>query len=156
MKYESNILEIPVDKAKSAIDLADWFESNKIHQKKHPSLALPLKEEVPVILMMGLVVVIAMALTLLEEKGKLKVKKKKGITSPEDFLDLIKNSKTESSVEKLIESRYDLDLILNMPSHGSIVSEPLSKYGLDDAFGIWKNKSDTLSKVREEQWGKRK
>jgi hypothetical protein len=156
MSYESNILEIPVDKAKNANDLAKWFELNKIHQKKHPSLSLPVKEEFPVIFIMGLVVVIAMALTLLEEKGKLKAKKKEGNKSSEDFLDLIKNSKTESSVEKLIESRYDLDLILHTPHHGSVVSEPASKYTLDDVFGIWKNKKNSLDKVREEQWGKRK
>lgn len=155
MKNVPDILEIPVDKAKSVGDLADWFEANELHRKKHPSLTLPVTKELPVMAVIALFVMVGMALIVLEDKGILKVRTKKK-HSKEDFLDLINTSKTEGKLEELIEARYDLDLILHAESTSSIVSEPAAEYGLSDAFGIWKNKKDTLSKVRETQWGKRK
>lgn len=155
MKNVPDILEIPVDKAKSVGDLADWFEANELHHKKHPSLTLPVTKELPVMAIMALFVMVGMALIVLEDKGILKVKAKKK-RSKEDFLDLINTSKTEEKLEELIETRYGLDLILGNGSISSAVSEPATEYGLSDAFGIWKNKKDTLAKVRETQWGKRK
>ena len=157
MSYEPNILEIPVDKAKNADDLVKWFESNKIYQKKHPALSLPVKNEFPAMIIISVIVMIGTALLILEQKGKLKVKKSVAkSTTPDDFLSLITKSKTEKNIEELIEARYDLDLIVNTSHYGSVVSEPETKYTLDDVFGIWKNKKNTLDKVREEQWGKRK
>ena len=155
MKHAPHILEIPVDKAKSVDDLADWFEANELHRKKHPSLTLPVTKELPVMAIMGLFVMVGMALVVLEDKGILKVRTKKK-RSKEDFLDLINTSKTEETLEELIEARYDLDLIVDTGTATSSVSEPSVGYGLSDAFGIWKNKKDTLAQVRDTQWGKRK
>ena len=108
VKNVPHILEIPVDKAKSVGDPADWFEANKLHRRKHLSLALPVTKELPVMAIMGLFVMVGMALVVLEDKGILKVKTKKN-RSKEDFLDLINKSKSEERLRfnGLIQAYHD-------------------------------------------------
>jgi hypothetical protein len=158
VKNAYNILEIPVDESRNVNDLVKWFEQKKIHEKDHPLLSLSVKEEHSKIGVLGIVLVVVMALIALEEKGKLKAKRSpSGKSSPDDFLHLITKSETESKMEELLEARYNLDLILHIPHHGSsYASEPKVSYNLNDVFGIWKDQKVDLNTVRKEQWGKRK
>ncbi len=156
MKSDSNILEIPIDKTKNVNDLARWLEQKKVHKKDHPSLSLSVSQEFPQMVVLSIVILVGMALIILEEKGKLKVNRSLSEGSSDDFLHLITKSQTERKIEKLIESRYNLDLVLHAPHHGSYVSEPQQSYNLNDVFGIWKNQKMNLDNIREQQWGKRK
>jgi hypothetical protein len=155
VRTSSNIFEIPVDETKDVDDLVGWFESKELYKKKHPVISIPDYDKFPLIFIVGFIITVGMALIILEEKGKLKAKGAESKRKPKDFLDLLKNSKTEKKIERLIENRYDVDLILT-PHHGPVVSEPSAEYKLNDVFGMWKGKKGNLNKVREEQWGKRK
>lgn len=155
--YNDDVLEIPIEKTKNVNDLVRWFENKKVYEKKHPAVSLKVQEELPHMLIIGAFLLIGMALLVLEEKGKLKAKTKKLRNgSTRKFLSAIQNSKSENTIERLIESRYNIDIIWHSSQQSPSVMETKSEYTLDDVFGIWKNKKNSLDKVREEQWGKRK
>jgi hypothetical protein len=156
MSSAIDILEIPVNKTRDVDDLVKWFEKKKVYEKAHPTITLPEEEKFPEMVLLGLVLVIGMALLILEEKGKLKVKASASKKTPKDFLTLLKNSKTESAIEKHIECRYNLDLKFRVPYRRNMAVSRAEEYSLNDVFGIWKGKKINLDKVREEQWGKRK
>jgi hypothetical protein len=156
MSHSTDILEIPIAKTKNVDDLVKWFEQKKVYEKKHPSIAVTENEKISAMAIVALAMFIGLALIALEEKGKLKAKSSAPKKSIKDFFKLIQGSKNESTIEKHIEARYDIDLMLNTSHYVSTVSEPSAKYNLNDAFGIWKNKKISLDKVREEQWGRKR
>lgn len=151
MRSASNILEIPIDETKSVNDLVKWFEKVKVYEKKHPKVMIPEQEKMPVFVMISVFFIVGMALIVLEEKGKLNAKKTAPDKTPVDFLNHLKKIKSEEKISQLIETRYDLDIVLK-----SKYSAPTKKeYNLDHVFGIWKNKKISLDKLREEQWGRK-
>jgi len=151
-----DILEVPLTETRDVNDLARWFEKNKVHEKTNPTIKISEKEESPMIYIVGLILVIGMALIKLEENGKLKSHSKGNKKSTNNFLNLLKDSSSEKSLEKLIESRYNLRLMLRSSIHKTVEKPESKEYSLDDVFGIWKDKKNSLDKVRDQQWGKRK
>ncbi|MCW3084304.1 MAG: hypothetical protein JWP12_1670 [Bacteroidetes bacterium] len=154
MSAENVILEIPVSKTKDVNDLVKWFEKEKVYEKKHPTIAME-KDDLPALVVLGFFVIIGMALMILEEKGKWKIKSSDSDKSVDDFRERLVKSRDENSMEKLIEKRYDINLLI-IPHHGSLSQQSKVKNSLDGVFGLWKGKNKNLNKVREEQWERRK
>src|SRR5690606_17785501 len=96
-----------------------WLEKKNFHEISHPIIKIQEEDKSPSLYLTGLFLVIGMAFLILEEKGKLKVRSEKKEKSPNDFLILLKNSKSENSLEKLIESRYNVDISVQ-PSYKHI------------------------------------
>lgn len=153
MNLAADILEIPITSTKDVKELVTWLDRNKLHLKQNPALLLKNDETKSSILLVGVLLILGLALVVLEEKGKLKAKETK--ISTDDFRRQITSSPTEKGIEKLIESRYNVDLVIKK-NRPSIKPESSKKYTLNDAFGIWKNKSVSLQNIREEQWRRKK
>jgi hypothetical protein len=150
------ILELPVSETKDVNDLVKWFEKKKVYEINHPIIKIPEEDNSPALYLVGLFLVIGMALLILEEKGKLKVQPEKLKNSPNDFLILLKNSKTENSLEKLIENRYNIDISIKSSNYQKVKHAHPQEYSLNDIFGIWKGRKRNLENDRQEQWGRKK
>jgi hypothetical protein len=152
-----DILELPVSETKDVNDLVKWLEKNKIHEISHPIIKIPEEDNSPALYLVGLFLVIGKALLILEEKGKLKVQPDKEKNSANDFWILMKNSKSENSLEKLIENRYNLDISIRASDDQKRKHKTSQEYSLNDIFGIWKgSRGRNLDKERQEQWGRKK
>jgi hypothetical protein len=156
MGSSADILELPISETKDVNDLVKWFEKKRVYEINHPIIKIPQREDSSTLYLVGLFLVIGMALLILEEKGKLKVHSKKIEKSPNDFLVLLKNSKSEISLEKLIEKRYNMDISIQSSKLTRVKHSNPEEYSLDDIFGIWKGGNRSLDKERQEQWGRRK
>lgn len=156
MGSNSGVLELPVSETKNINDLANWFEKKKVYEINHPVIKIPEKDNSSALYLVGLFLVIGMALLILEEKGKLKVHSKKKERSPNDFMELLKNSKSENALEKLIEDRYNLDISVQSSKYSKETHSKSEEYSLNDIFGIWKNRKISLEENRQEQWGRKK
>ena len=101
MNASAEILEIPVSKTRDVNEFVKWFELKKVYKKKHPSISLEGHEQFPALVVFGLALLVGMALIILEERGKLKTKTSAIKKSPKDFLEQLKNSSNEKSIEQL-------------------------------------------------------
>lgn len=156
MNSSAGILELPVSKTKDVNELVKWFEKKKVHEIKHPILQIPQNDNSSALYFVGLFLVIGMALLRLEEKGKLKAHFEKNDNSPTDFLIRLKNSKSENSLEKLIEKRYNIEISIQTSKFSKVKHNNQEEYSLNDIFGIWKNRKINLEKDRAAQWGRNK
>jgi len=150
------ILELPVSETKDVNDLVKWFEKKKVHEIDHPIIKIHEEDNSPSLYLVGLFLVIGMAFLRLEEKGKLKVRSEKKEKSPNDFLILLKNSKSANSLEKLIEKRYNVDVSIQPSNYQETKHTNPEEYSLNDIFGIWKGRKKNIENDRLEQWGRRK
>jgi hypothetical protein len=157
MAEKSNILEVPVREARDINGLVKYFDQNKIYQKSHTSLFIKTEPDYSSVVVSGLLLVVGMALLILEEKGRFKTKISSRDSSLRDFRNQLAHTGSYTSIEKLIEKRYDINIII-----GSIIAQSakeqkkVSESDIDNIFGMWKGKNISLDKIRENQWARKR
>lgn len=156
MTSSVDILQLPVEETKDVSDLVNWFEKEKLHELNYPVIQIPEWKTSSSLYLVGLYLAIGMAFLILEEKGKLKVHGSKKDQTPNDFLIKLKNCKSESSLENLIEKRYHVQIAVQSSKYPTIQHAKPEEYTLNDVFGIWKGGKGKLDKARQEQWGREK
>ena len=156
MKGSASVIELPVSATKDVDGLVRWFEKKRVYDIEHPVISISEKDESRKLILIGLYLVIGIALLKLEEKGKIKVSSSMKDKSPNDFLILLKNSKSEDSLEKLIEKRYNMEFSIQSSKNITTDFSKQDAYSLNDIFGIWKGRGRSLEKERQAQWGRRK
>lgn len=151
MGEKSNIVEVPVQEASDIKWLVNYFDKHKIYQK--PKTALHIKTETTYssVMVSGLLLVVGMALLILEEKGRFKSIIKRKEASLLDFRNQLSHAPKHTSIEKLIEKRYNIDILIDRKE-----LPKTSASDLDDIFGMWKGKKISLEKIREEQWARKR
>ena len=130
-----------------------FFNKSKFSENEYSAIRIKPEEHYTGIVAFGILTAVVMALVSLEEQGKIKLhdRKKKHIPTGV-FIKTLYQKRTEAEIEKLIKSRYSINIVFEKVKKQKRNN---SDFSLDDIFGLWKNRNVNLNKLRETQWGRR-